>query len=233
LIATAPLSRIAQTAALLLGLGLSGTHALAEPDAPADAVVQLPPSHTQAQDSRVLVAAARNVVNLVTAAAQTLTTGDAGEAGPLLGEARRLLDQIQASLAQSARGGGGTGVIPVGASIDLDPGAEADPAVMSRIEALEPLMMAGEQERVIAGLQEIGTPLTYEYVGMPVQLASEGIDQANAALAAGQPAAAAEALDGVMRGLEGREVSITPTASPIPAVPVALDTPGTAPAGNP
>ena len=98
------LCRLTQTASLLLWLGLSGTQALAEPGGSPDAVVQLPPSHTQAQDARVLVAAARNVVNLVAASAQSLAAGDAGEAGRLLGEARRLLDQIQASLAQSAPG---------------------------------------------------------------------------------------------------------------------------------
>jgi hypothetical protein len=199
---TATLYRLTQTASLLLWLGLSGTHALAEPGASADAVVQLPPSHTQAQDARVLVAAARNVVNLVAASAQTLTSGDVGEASRLLGEARRLLDQIQASLGQSASGGRSTAVIPVGASIALDAEAEADPAVMSRIEALEPLMMAGEQEQVIAGLQEIGVPITYEHVGMPVQPTSEGIDLASAALAAGQTAAAAEALAAVI-GVRG------------------------------
>jgi hypothetical protein len=176
-------------------------------------VVQLPPSHTQAQDARVLVAAARNVVNLVAASAQALAAGAAAEAGPLLGEARRLLDQIQASLAQSGPGGGGTRTIPVGAGIGLDPEAEADPEVMARIQALEPLMMAGDQERVIAGLQAIGIAISYESVGMPVQPTSDGIDRASAALAAGQEVAAAEALAGVMAGLEGREVSITPTTA--------------------
>jgi hypothetical protein len=221
LVARAPGSRIAPIL-LLLGLCLALTKALAEPGVSTEAVVQLPPSHTQAQDARVQVAAARNVVNLVAASAQALAAGAAPEAGPLLGEARRLLDQIQASLAQSGPGGGGTRTIPVGAGIGLDPEAEADPEVMARIQALEPLMMAGDQERVIAGLQAIGIQISYEYVGMPVQPTSEGIDRASAALAAGQEAAAAEALAGVMSGLEGREVSITPTAAPADA-----------PAGNP
>ena len=221
MVAKAPLARIAPTA-LLLGLCLALTQALAESGVSPEAVVQLPPSHTQAQDARVLVAAARNVVNLVAASAEALAAGDAGGAPALLGEARRLLDQIQARLAESNTGGGGTGTVPVGASLGLDPEAEADPAVMARIEALEPLMMAGDQERVIAGLQAIGIQITYEYFGMPVQPTSEGIDRASAALAAGQEAAAAEALAGVMGGLEGREVSITPTAAPADA-----------PAGNP
>jgi hypothetical protein len=60
---------------------------------------------------------------------------------------------------------------------------------------------------------------------MPVQPTSEGIDRASAALAAGQEAAAAEALAGVMSGLEGREVSIDPAAAANPA-------PAAAPAGN-
>ena len=225
MVARAPGSRIAPIL-LLLGLCLALTQALAEPGASPEAVVQLPPSHTQAQDARVQVAAARNVVNLVAASAQALAAGAAAEAEPLLGEARRLLDQIQASLAQSGPGGGGTRTIPVGAGIGLDPEAEADPEVMARIQALEPLMMAGDQERVIAGLQAIGIQISYEYVGMPVQPTSEGIDRASAALAAGQEAAAAEALAGVMSGLEGREVSITPRASANPA-------PAAAPAGNP
>jgi hypothetical protein len=225
LVARAPGSRIAPIL-LLLGLCLALTQALAEPGVSPEAVVQLPPSHTQAQDARVQVAAARNVVNLVAASAQALAAGAAPEAGPLLGEARRLLDQIQASLAQSGPGGGGTRTIPVGAGIGLDPEAEADPEVMARIQALEPLMMAGDQERVIAGLQAIGIQISYEYVGMPVQPTSEGIDRASAALAAGQEAAAAEALAGVMSGLEGREVSITPTAAANPA-------PAASPAGNP
>ena len=216
MVAKVPDSRRTPTA-LLLGLCLALPQALAEPGVSPEAVVQLPPSHTQAQDARVLVAAARNVVNLVAASAEALAGGDAGGAPALLGEARRLLDQIQASLAQSAPGSGRTGIIPVGASIALDPEAEADPAVMARIEALEPLMMAGEQERVIAGLQAIGIEITYEYVGMPVQQTSEGIDRASAALAAGQEAAAAEALAVVMGGLDGREVSITPTAAPADA----------------
>ena len=216
MVTKAPPSRIAPTA-LLLGLCLALTQALAESGVSPEAVVQLPPSHTQAQDARVLVAAARNVVNLVAASAEALAGGDAGGAPALLGEARRLLDQIQASLAQSAPGSGGTGIIPVGASIGLDAEAEADPAVMARIEALEPLMMAGDQERVIAGLQAIGIQITYEYVGMPVQPTSEGIDRASAALAAGQEAAAAEALAAVMGGLDGREVSITPAPAATPA----------------
>jgi hypothetical protein len=225
LVARAPGAGIAPIL-LLLGLCLALTQALAEPGVSPEAVVQLPPSHTQAQDARVQVAAARNVVNLVAASAQALAAGAAPEAGPLLGEARRLLDQIQASLAQSGPGGGGTRTIPVGAGIGLDPEAEADPEVMARIQALEPLMMAGDQERVIAGLQAIGIQISYEYVGMPVQPTSEGIDRASAALAAGQEAAAAEALAGVMSGLEGREVSITPMAAANPA-------PAASPAGNP
>jgi hypothetical protein len=212
--------------ALLLGLCLALPQALAGPGVGPEAVVQLPPSHTQAQDARVLVAAARKVVNLVAASAQALAAGDAAGAPALLGEARRLLDQIQASLAQSGPGGGGARIIPVGAGIGIDPEAEADPAVMARIQALEPLMMAGDQERVVAGLQAIGIEITYESIGMPVQPTSEGIDRASAALAAGQEAAAAEALAGVMAGLEGREVSIAPTAAATPA-------PAASPAGKP
>jgi hypothetical protein len=212
--------------ALLLGLCLALPQALAGPGVGPEAVVQLPPSHTQAQDARVLVAAARKVVNLVAASAQALAAGDAAGAPALLGEARRLLDQIQASLAQSDPGGGGARIIPVGAGIGLDPEAEADPTVMARIQALEPLMMAGDQERVIAGLQAIGIQISYESVGMPVQPTSDGIDRASAALAAGQEAAAADALAGVMADLEGREVSITPTAASTPA-------PAVSPAGNP
>lgn len=225
MVARAPGSRIAPIA-LLLGLCLALPQALAGPGVGPEAVVQLPPSHTQAQDARVLVAAARNVVSLVAASAQALAAGGAAEAGPLLGEARQLLDQIQASLAQSDPRGGGTRTIPVGAGIGLDPEAEADPEVMARVQALEPLMMAGEQERVIAGLQAIGIQISYESVGMPVQPTSDGIDRASAVLAAGQEAAAAEALAGVMAGLEGREVSITPTAAANP-------TPAASPAGNP
>jgi len=224
--------RATATALLLLGLGLSWARAMEDspPEPGVDPVVQLRPSHTQTQDARILVAAARNVVNLVVASARTIAAGDAAEAGPLLAEASRLLEQIQASQGQTARIGPAqvtARVIPVSARVAVTPEAEADATVTARIQALEPLMLAGEQELVVTGLQQLGTALTYEYVGMPVQSTSEGVDLASAALAADQPDAAAEALNAVIRGLDSREVNIDPAADPGPS------TPDVAPGGRP
>ena len=224
--------RAAATTVLLLGLGLPWAQATedAQPQPGGETVVQLRPSHTQTQDARILVAAARNVVNLVFASAQTIAAGDAAEAGPLLAEARRLLDQIQASQNQTGRVASAPGtvrVIPVSARVAVAREAEADAAVTARIQALEPLMLAGEQELVVTGLQQLGTALTYEYVGMPVQSTSEGVDLASTALAANQLDAAAEALNAVIRGLDSREVNIDPAADPGPS------TPDVAPGGRP
>lgn len=224
--------RAAAAAVVLLGLGLPWAQATedSQPQPGGETVVQLRPSHTQTQDARILVAAARNVVNLVVASAQRIAAGNAAEAGPLLAEARRLLDQILASQDQTARVGSAPGtvrVIPVSARVAVTPEAEADAAVTARVQALEPLMLAGEQELVVAGLQQIGTALTYEYVGLPIQPTSEGVDLASAALAAGHPDAAAEALNTVIRGMESREVNIESAADPGPTAP------GEAPAGQP
>lgn len=227
-----PAFRAILAAILLLGLGLSRAQATEDPESGHDGetVVQLRPSHTQTQDARIRVAAARSVLNLVVASTQAIAAGDAAKAGPLLAEARRLLDQIQASQDQTDRTGsvpGAIRVIPVSARVAVTPEVQADTAVTARIRSLEPLMLAGEQELVVAALQQIGTALTYEYVGMPVQPTSAGVDLAQASLAAGQPDDAAEALNGVIRGMDSREVNIDLAADTGPT------TPGEAPAGRP
>ena len=171
------------------------------------AVARLPTDHALAQRDKVLSAAARTAVNYVDAAARLLAAGDAAQAGRLLAHARRLMDQIRKGVRE--RGAAGSvSVIPVLARVRLGDGGEVGDALVARVQALEPQVLAGDHDRVLAGLLDIGIGLTYEYVGMPVQAASDGIDRASAALAAGETDAAEAALLAIVHGLEVRTLSI-------------------------
>lgn len=182
-------------------------------EAPVDAVVQLPPGHALAQRDKLLSAAARTAVKYVDAAAQAVAAGEAGQARRLLAQARRLLDQIQGGV-EAAEGAGRIAVIPVLARVRLADGGELSDAIATQLRALEPQVLAGEHDRVLAGLQEVGVSLTYEYVGMPVQATSDGIDRATAALAAGNTGAALGDLTAIVHGLEVRSLSVGPKPPP-------------------
>jgi hypothetical protein len=179
----------------------------------AEAVAQLPPGHALAQRDKLLSAAARTAVNYVDAAAQAVAAGEADQAGRLLAQARRLLDQIQEGV-REREGTGRITVIPVLARVRLADGGEVSDALAAQVRALEPQVLAGEHDRVLAGLQGVGVSLTYEYVGMPVQTTSDGVDRAGAALAAGNTDAALEALTAIVHGLEARSLSVGPTPTP-------------------
>jgi hypothetical protein len=162
-----------------------------------------------AQRDKVLSAAARTAVNYVDAAAQAIEAGEPGQAGRLLAQARRILDQIQGGLRErAAAGNGAIAVVPVLARVRVAQGGEVSEALTAQVQALEPQVLAGEHDRVLAGLQGVGVGLTFEYVGMPVQATSDGIDRAGAALAAGESGAALEALTAIVQGLEARALSI-------------------------
>jgi hypothetical protein len=160
-----------------------------------------------AQRDKVLSAAARTAVNYVGAAAQAIAAGELAQAERLLAQARRLLDQIQTAIRER----GGTGaltVIPVLAQVRVAGGGEVSADLAARLKALEPQVLAGEHDRVLAGLQGVGVGLSYQYVGMQVQGTGDGIDRAAAALAAGDTGGALKTLKGIVYGLEVREVSI-------------------------
>jgi hypothetical protein len=204
------------TAALSLLVSLAPPElAAVEPpggsDESAEAVVQLPSAVAEAQQTKLLSAAARTAVNYVDAAALAVATGDAAQARLLLTQARRLLDQIQAGIRERGWMQPIT-VIPVMARVRAAEGAEVSDALAARIQALEPQVLAGDQDRVLAALRDVGLSLTYDYVGMPVQATSDGIDRAQAALAAGESGAALAALTQIVQGLEARTLSIGPKA---------------------
>jgi hypothetical protein len=178
-------------------------------------VVQLPPAVAEAQQAKVLSAAARTAVNYVDAAALAVAAGDLGQAGRLLTQARQLLDQLLGGIRERAATEPIT-VIPVLARVRITEGRAVSDALAAEVQALEPLVLAGEHDRVLAGLQGIGVSLTYQYVGMPVQATSDGIDRAAAALTAGDTGAAQAALKAVVQGLEAWSLSIGPNAPPGP-----------------
>jgi hypothetical protein len=202
---------------LFLPLALSGRLAVAAPPGSDDglgrAVVQLPPASAAGQGAKVLSAAARTAVNYVDAAVQALQAGQPGEAGRLLAQVWRLLDQIQVGIRERAAAAP-VAVIPVLARVRLGDGGEAGQGVADRVRALEPQVLAGEHEQVLAALLDLGVSLTYEYVGMPVQATSDGLDRARAALAAGDPGGAQGALWDIVHGLEVRTLSIGLTPPP-------------------
>ncbi len=209
-------ARVGLAAALLVVCwpGLAWPEASRQTEMPAeegaaDAVVQLPPGHALAQRDKLLSAAARTAVNYVHAAAQAVAAGEPGQAGRLLAQARRLLDQIQGGVG-AREGAGRITVIPVLARVRLADGGEVSDALAAQVRALEPLVLAGEHDRVLAGLQEVGVSLTYEYVGMPVQATSDGIDRAAAALSAGNTGAALTDLTAIVHGLVVRSLSVGP-----------------------
>jgi hypothetical protein len=202
--------------ALSLTLALLGLAAAEPPgggDEPAEAVVQLPPAIAEAQQAKLLSAAARTAVNYVDAAALAVAAGDLAQAGRLLTQARQLLDQILGGIRERTATEPIT-VIPVLARVRVTEGGEVSDALAAEVQALEPLVLAGEQDRVLAGLQGVGVSLSYQYVGMPVQATSEGIDRATAALAAGDAGAAQAALQAIVQGLEARSLSIGPKPPP-------------------
>lgn len=207
-----PAASRAGLAAALLAFCLPGPawgQAQRPDDRDAEAVAQLPAGHALAQRDKVLSAAARTAVNYVDAAAQAIEAGEPGQAGRLLAQARRILDQIQGGLRErAAAGNGAIAVVPVLARVRVAQGGEVSEALTAQVQALEPQVLAGEHDRVLAGLQGIGVGLTFEYVGMPVQATSDGIDRAGAALAAGDSGAALEALTAIVQGLEARALSI-------------------------
>jgi YfdX protein len=174
---------------------------------PVEPVVQMPPGHALAQRDKLLSAAARTAVKYVDAAAQALVAGKVGQAVRLLAQSRRLLDQIQGGV-QATEGAGHITVIPVMARVRLADGGELSDDLAAQVRALEPQVLAGEHDRVLAGLQDVGVGLTYEYLGMPVQATSDGIDRATAALAAGNSDAALTDLTAIVHGLEVRSLSV-------------------------
>jgi hypothetical protein len=197
---------------LLLILALPGLAAAEPPgggDESGNAVVQLPPAVAEAQQAKVLSAAARTAVNYVDAAALAVAAGDLTQAGRLLAQARQLLDQIQGGIRERA-GTEPVTVIPVMARVRAAEGVEVSDALAARIQALEPQVLAGDHDRVLAALRDVGVSLTYDYVGMPVQATRDGIGRAEAALAAGESGAALAALTQVVRGLDARTLSIGP-----------------------
>jgi hypothetical protein len=189
--------------------------AAAEPPGSADqsveAVIQLPPAVVEAQQAKVLSAAARTAVNYVDAAALAVAAGDLARGGRLLGQARQLLDQIQGGIRERA-GIEPIAVVPVMARVRAAEGVEVSDALAARIQALEPQVLAGEHDRVLAALRDVGVSLTYDYVGMPVQATRDGIGRAEVALAAGESGAALAALTQIVQGLEARTLSIGPKA---------------------
>lgn len=174
---------------------------------PVAAVVQLPPGHALAQRDKLLSAAARNAVKYVRAAAQALVAGEVDQAVRLLAQGRRLLDQIQGGV-QATEGARRITVIPIMARVRLADGGELSDALAAQVRALEPQVLAGEHDRVLAGLQDVEVGLTYEYIGMPVQATSDAIDRAAAALAAGNTGAALTGLTAIVHGLEVRSLSV-------------------------
>ena len=201
---------------MLLTLALPGL-AAAEPPGEggesADAVVQLPSAHAEAQQAKLLSAAARAAVNYVDAAALAVAAADLESAGRLVAQARQLVDQIRGSIRESG-GAEPVTVIPVMARVRVAEGAEVSDVLAARIQSLEPQALAGEHERVLAALRDLGVSLTYDYVGMPVQATRDGIGVAEAALAAGEADAARAALTHIVQGLEARTLSIGAETSP-------------------
>ncbi len=197
---------------LLLPLALRGLAAAEPPgggNRTAEAVGQLPAAVAAAQQAKVLSAAARTAVNYVDATALAVAAGDLANAGRLVAQARQLLDQIQGSIRESG-GVEPVTVIPVMARVRAAEGAEVSDALAARIQSLEPQVLAGEHDRVLAALRDVGVSLTYDYVGMPVQATRDGIGVAEAALAAGEADAALAALTQIVQGLEARTLSIGP-----------------------
>jgi len=190
----------------LVGLG-SAAGADSETRARPDTVVQLPAGRAEVQRDKVLSAAARTAVNYVDAAAKAADEGESDQAGRLLAQARRLLDQVQAAIRERGAAAPIT-VVPVLARVHVAGGGEVSPELASRFQALEPDVLAGDQERVLAGLQAAGVGLTYEYVGMAVKPTSDGVEEAIADLKAGNGKAAADALHGVLRGLVSQRLTI-------------------------
>jgi hypothetical protein len=178
-------------------------------DESAEAVIQLPPAVAEAQQAKVLSAAARTAVNYVDAAALAVAAGDLAQGGRLLGQARQLLDQIQGGIRERA-GIEPIAVVPVMARVRAAEGVEVSDALAARIQALEPQVLAGEHDRVLAALRDVGVSLTYDYVGMPLQATRDGIGRAETALAAGESGAALAALTQIVQGLEARTLSIGP-----------------------
>ena len=190
----------------LLALGLAGPVASQAPDQTEQndaAVAQLPANHAETQRDRLLSAAARTAMNYVGAATRAIEADESGQAQALLTQARRILDQIQVGLPeQQTPGTGAVTAIPVLARVHATNGGEIGAAVAAQVQALEPLVLTGQHERVLAELQGIGVPLTYNYVRMPVRPTSDGVDQATAALAAGDDEAALGALAAIVQGLD-------------------------------
>ena len=213
----------------LLALGLAGSVASQSADQtrPSDgAVAQLPANHAETQRDRLLSAAARTAMNYVGSATRAIEADEPGQARALLTQARRILDQIQVGLPeQQTPGTGAVTAIPVLARVHTTNGGEIGAAVAAQVQALEPLVLTGQHERVLAELQGIGVPLTYNYVRMPVGPTSDGIDQATAALAADDDEAALGALAAIVQGLDIGTMTIaapehaaepTPVSSPKP-----------------
>lgn len=211
----------------LLALGLTGPVASQPPDQTqpsTGAVAQLSADHAQIQRDRLLSAAARTAMNYAGAATRAIKAGEPAQAEALLTQARRILDQIQAGLPeQQTPGAEVVTAIPVLARVHATNGGEIGAVVAAQVQALEPLVLTGQHERVLAELQGIGVALTYDYVRMPVGPTSDGIDQATAALAAADDEAALEALAAIVRGLDIGTMTIAapehvsePTPGPTP-----------------
>jgi len=172
------------------------------------AVSQLSAEQVQMQKAGVIAAAGRSAIQHIDAAQQLLAAGDADKASEYLHTSQKILGQIEAVLTKEGAAPGADSVIPIYARLGIVEGTELSPEMKKGLDAVAPMVAAGQHQQVVERLKSFGIGMSYSHVELRLAAASEQVDLAVKALDAKDVDAASKALQAATETLVTETVTV-------------------------
>lgn len=172
------------------------------------AVSQLSAEQVQMQKAGVIAAAGRSAIQHIDAAQKLLVAGDTDKANEYLHASQKILGQIEAVLGKEGVSPTADSVIPIYARLGIVEGEELSPEMKKGLNAVAPMVAAGQHQQVVERLKSFGIGMSYSHVELRLGAASEQVKLAIEALDAKDVDAAGKALQAATETLVTETVTV-------------------------